>query len=120
LISNGMIKAVFQNFGDGKVSLEDVPAPALKSGSVLVATVNSLVSAGTEKLMIDLGRKSLVGKAKERPDLVKKVLAKVRTDGLIPTFQAVRTRLDSPVPMGYSLSGIVLEVGDGVEKTKQA
>ncbi len=115
---DSMIKAVFQNFGDGKVSLEDVPCPALQPNSVLVATVNSLVSAGTEKLMVDLGRKSLVGKARQRPDLVKKVLAKVRTDGLIPTFQAVKTRLDSPVPMGYSLSGIVIEAGEEIVNIK--
>lgn len=108
------MKAIIQSYKDGQVTVDDVPAPALKPGGVLVQNVSSVVSAGTEKLMMDLARKSLLGKAKERPDLVKKVLDKVRTDGVIATFQTVQSRLDAPIPMGYSSAGIVIEVAEDV------
>lgn len=111
------MKQVIQNARSGKLSLKDVPEPRVRSGSVLVRTRASLISAGTERMVIDFARKSLVGKAKERPDLVAKVLEKASRDGLAATFKAVLARLDEPLPLGYSASGEVVEVGAGLEGT---
>ena len=93
-----------------------MPVPIVKSGGVLVRNINSLVSVGTEKLMIDLAKKSLLGKAKTRPDLVKQVINKVKTDGLMEAYKASMSRLDNPVPLGYSCAGKVMEVGNGVDE----
>jgi predicted dehydrogenase/threonine dehydrogenase-like Zn-dependent dehydrogenase len=82
----------------------------------LVRNVASLISPGTERLMLEMARKSLVGKARERPDLVRQVVDKARREGIGPTIQAVMSRLDAPVPLGYSSAGRVIEVGDGVEE----
>ncbi len=80
----------------------------------MVRTAASLISAGTEKLMIEMGRKSLVGKARARPDLVRQAWAKARKEGFISVFKEAMNRLDEPVPLGYSAAGVVLEVGAGV------
>ena len=74
------MKQVFQYVNTGELKLEEVPPPALRSGGVLVATHHSLVSAGTEKMVMDMAKKSLVGKARERPDLVKQVIQKMKTE----------------------------------------
>ena len=94
----------------------EVPPPALARGGVLVRNVVSLVSAGTERLMVEFARKGLLGKAKERPDLVRQVLSKARRDGIISTLETIRTRLDVPVPLGYSSAGTVIAVGESVGK----
>lgn len=109
------MKQVIQNARSGKLSLKDVPEPRVRSGSLLIRTRASLISAGTERMVIDFARKSLVGKAKERPDLVQKVLEKASRDGLAATFKAVLARLDEPLPLGYSAAGEVVEVGAGLE-----
>ncbi|QRY24863.1 bi-domain-containing oxidoreductase [Halobacterium sp. BOL4-2] len=103
-----------QNFDSGELELVDVPDPRTSSNGVLVDTRHSLVSAGTEQALIDLAKKSLLGKAKERPDLVKQVIEKTKNDGLQATYRSVRSRLDKPLPLGYSCSGRVIEVGDDV------
>lgn len=105
------MRQLIQNLKTGKLSLDDVPTPVLKRGGVLVRNHFSLISAGTDKLMIGLAQKSLAGKAKERPDLVKQVIDKAKRDGIINTFQQVMSRLDSPMPLGYSCAGIVEDVG---------
>ncbi len=105
------MKQVIQSFKTGRMSVEEVPAPIVRSGGVLVQNRCSLISAGTERMTVDMARKSLIGKAKERPDLVRQVLDKVQRDGLLETLRAVRGRLDSDVPLGYSCAGVVLEVG---------
>jgi len=105
------MKQMLQNLKNGKISVEDVPRPLLRDEGILVRTRKSLISAGTERMMLQLGKKSLLGKAKERPDLVKKVLEKMRRDGFLATFQTVRDKLDSDMPLGYSNAGEVLEVG---------
>ena len=105
------VKQVLQNLKSGNVGVEEVPQPVLRDGGVLVRSRASLISAGTERMMLQLGKKSLVGKAKERPDLVKQVLNKVKRDGFWATFHAVRDRLDSDTPLGYSLCGEVLQAG---------
>lgn len=109
------MKQVAQSYRTGKLSLADVAAPAsAPEGSVLVDTTASLISAGTERLIVQLARKSLVDKARERPDLVAKVVDKARREGVLAAFAAVQSRLDSPIPLGYSLAGRVREVGVGV------
>jgi predicted dehydrogenase/threonine dehydrogenase-like Zn-dependent dehydrogenase len=108
------MKQIIQSYKDGKISLAEVPVPACKAGGVLVRNVVSLISAGTEKLMIEMGRKSLVGKARARPDLVRQAWAKAQKEGFISVFKEAMNRLDEPMPLGYSAAGVVLEVGDGV------
>lgn len=108
------MKQVLQHVRSGKLELADVPEPFSKVGGVVVRNVASLISAGTEKLMISFAGKSMLGKARERPDLVKQVLDKVRKDGLASTAQTVMSRLDQPLPLGYSCAGIVEQVGRGV------
>lgn len=109
------MKAIIQNYGDGKLQVLDVPAPALKAGGILVKNVTSLVSAGTEKLMVDLARKNLLGKAMARPDLVRQVIDKTMRDGIVTTAEAVFRKLDAPMPLGYSCAGTVIAVGEGVD-----
>jgi predicted dehydrogenase/threonine dehydrogenase-like Zn-dependent dehydrogenase len=108
------MKQVIQNFKSGELSVGDVPPPALKPGGVLVRTARSLISAGTERGTVSVGQSSLVGKARKRPDLVRQVIDNVRREGVAATVAKVRTRLESLKPLGYSASGIVVAVGDGV------
>ena len=111
------MKQVVQSAKTGKLSVRDVPAPKAAAGELLVQTRASLISAGTERMVVQFARKSLAAKAKDRPDLVQKVMAKIRTDGLKATMKAVLSRLDEPLPLGYSAAGIVVEVGTGLEGT---
>lgn len=108
------MKQIIQSFKTGDVSIEDVPAPVARPGGLVVNVRASLLSAGTERQITELARKSLIGKARARPDLVKKVVQKVKTDGLAATMQSVKSRLDQPFPLGYSCAGVVMEVGEGV------
>lgn len=108
------MKQVVQAVRGGRTRVADVPAPSLRAGGVLVRTRWSLISAGTEKLVIDLAGKSLLGKARARPDLVKKTIEKVKREGVVATYRAVSGRLAGDVPLGYSASGEVLAVGHGV------
>ncbi|MBI2240876.1 MAG: bi-domain-containing oxidoreductase [Magnetospirillum gryphiswaldense] len=113
------MKQVIQSARSGKLSLKQVPEPKVRAGNLLVRTDASLISAGTERMVIDFAKKSLAGKAKERPDLVKKVLDKARRDGLMATFKAVMARLDEPLPLGYSAAGRIVAVGKGLEGSFQ-
>jgi len=105
------LKQVVQRYSTGKLAVEEVPVPVVSPKYILVRNVASLVSAGTEKLMIELARKNLLGKALARPDLVKQVIDKVRTEGVKEAFEQSMSRLDTPIPLGYSCAGEVLEVG---------
>src|SRR5580704_3611168 len=106
------LKQVAQSYRTGELSLAEVAAPArAPAGGVLVDTTSSLISAGTERAIVDLARKSLVEKARERPDLVKKVIEKARREGVLAALEAVRAKLDAPIPLGYSLAGRVADVG---------
>ena len=102
------MKQILQNLSNGETSLVDVPAPRNIKANILIATRNSLVSAGTERMLIDFGKSNLLNKAKQQPDKVKMVLNKVVTDGLMTTIDAVRSKLDQPLPLGYCNAGIVL------------
>lgn len=112
------MKQVIQLYKTDEIKVIDVPVPAMKSGGVLVRNVVSLVSAGTEKSMIDLERKSLLGKAKARPDLLKLAINKAKTEGCLNTFKEAMSRLDNPVPLGYGCAGEVIEMGKGVDEFK--
>ena len=94
--------------------LEEVPAPKAKRGHVLIKTTRSLVSAGTERMLVEFGRANMLQKAMQQPERVKQVLAKIKTDGLKPTFQAVFNKLGQPLPLGYCNVGRVVAVGEGV------
>lgn len=108
------MKQILQNARTGALELVEVPAPALSPGLVLVRNVYSVLSPGTEKMAMDFARKSLLGKARSRPDLVKQVLRKLRQEGPLPTYRTVMDRLDVPQPLGYASAGIVEAVGEGV------
>jgi len=105
------VRQLIQSYRTGEMEVAEVPPPAAREGGAVVRTVRSLVSAGTEKMVVDLARKSLVGKARARPDLVRKVLDTARKQGVWNTLQKVRTKLDTPIPLGYSSAGVVTEVG---------
>ena len=107
------MKQLLQDVSSGELTVAEVPAPARGPASLLVATQFSLISAGTERAVLELGRSSLVGKARARPDLVAKVVESARTEGVAPTLAKVRGRLQEPNPLGYSLSGVVLEACPG-------
>lgn len=109
------MKQVTQTLRTGVVEINEVPVPALTDKFVLVRNSTSVISAGTEKTKIDMGKKSLLQKAKARPDLVKQVLNKIKTEGLQKTLQTVNSRLDSPSPLGYSCAGTVVAAGGLVE-----
>ncbi len=109
------MKQVTQTLRTGIVEVNDVPVPALTDKFVLVRNSTSVISAGTEKTKIDMGKKSLLQKAKARPDLVKQVIGKIKTEGLKKTLQTVNSRLDSPSPLGYSCAGVVVAAGGLVE-----
>ena len=112
------MKQVTQTLRTGQIDVNDVPVPALSDKFVLVANRCSVISAGTEKTKIDMGKKSLLQKAKSRPDLVKQVMAKIQTEGLKKTFQTVSSRLDAPSALGYSSAGVAVAVGGLVEGIK--
>jgi len=109
------MKQVVQSARTGRLAVKDVPEPKVRPGHLLVRTRTSLISAGTDRMVIDFARKSLAGKAKARPDLVRKVMDKARRDGIKATLETVFARLDEPLPLGYSASGEVIAVGEGCE-----
>jgi predicted dehydrogenase/threonine dehydrogenase-like Zn-dependent dehydrogenase len=110
------MKQVAQNYRSGELSVLDVPSPACKPGGVLIRTTHSLISTGTELMKVSEARLSLLGKAKARPDQVRKVLDSVAQQGALATYQKAMGKLDSYTPLGYSLCGVVVEVGAGAEE----
>ncbi len=108
------MKQVVQNYRKGTLALEEVPVPVNRSGGLLVQTHFSLISAGTEKMKVDDSKRSYIGMAKARPDKVKQVMETFKQLGPLATFRKVMNRLDSLTPLGYSLAGRVIEVGEGV------
>ncbi|RLS75285.1 MAG: dehydrogenase [Planctomycetota bacterium] len=110
------MRQILQSLATGQTELVDVPCPAIGTGQVLIQSRISLVSAGTERMLVEFGKASLLEKARQQPDKVWQVLDKVKTDGLVPTLTAVRSKLDQPIPLGYCNVGVVLEVGQGVDQ----
>ncbi|HSM24435.1 MAG TPA: hypothetical protein VK856_06180, partial [Anaerolineaceae bacterium] len=112
------MKQLLQNIKNGKAEIVDVPVPMLKPGYILVRNYASVVSSGTERMVVEFAEKNLVMKAKSRPDLVKQVIEKSKREGVIPTIQSALNRLVSPMALGYSSAGVVVAVGDGIENVK--
>lgn len=108
------MRQVLQNLKNGDVELAEVPCPRLKAGHLLIRTTRTLISAGTERMLLDFGKANYLNKARQQPEKVKQVLHKIQTDGLVATVNAVRTKLDQPMAMGYCNVGVVIGVGDGV------
>lgn len=106
------MKQILQNIANGETQLVEVPCPQSKNGQLLISTSKSLVSVGTERMLIDFGKSGWIQKARSQPDKVKMVLGKVKTDGLMPTIDAVRSKLDQPLPLGYCNVGIVQDNGN--------
>jgi predicted dehydrogenase/threonine dehydrogenase-like Zn-dependent dehydrogenase len=109
------VKQILQNLKTGAVTVTDVPAPVVRPGFVVVRTAASLISAGTERMTVEAGQKSLVGRAFDQPALVKQVIQKARTEGVLNTIDAVRSKLDSRIALGYSAAGTVIGAGEGVD-----
>jgi predicted dehydrogenase/threonine dehydrogenase-like Zn-dependent dehydrogenase len=110
------MKQILQNLSNGQTLLVNVPCPKNIKSNILIATSSSVVSAGTERMLVDFGKASYINKARQQPDKVKMVLNKVATDGLMTTIDAVRSKLDQPLPLGYCNAGVILESDvDGFE-----
>jgi predicted dehydrogenase/threonine dehydrogenase-like Zn-dependent dehydrogenase len=108
------MKQVLQHLKTGLTEVAEVPCPSVGAGQLLIRSTRTLLSAGTERMLVEFGKAGLIEKARQQPDKVRMVLDKVRTDGLLPTIESVRNKLDQPLPMGYCNVGEVLEVGPGV------
>ncbi|MBQ0719262.1 MAG: bi-domain-containing oxidoreductase [Gammaproteobacteria bacterium] len=109
------MKQVLQDLSAGKTLVAEVPSPKVRKGHLLIETRLTLVSAGTEKMLVDFGRGNLVQKAMQQPEKVKQVLDKVATDGLLATYDSVRRKLAEPLALGYCNVGRVIEVGEGLD-----
>lgn len=110
------MRQILQDLGSGNTIVKELPAPRAKAGYVLVQTITSLISSGTERMLVDFGRSGYLVKARQQPEKVRMVLDKVKSDGILPTVEAIRSKLDQPIPMGYSNVGRVLSVGEGVSE----
>ena len=109
------MKQLLQDLSNGQIKVLEMPCPQVGEGQVLIQTGVSLVSAGTERMLLEFGKANLLGKARQQPERVKEAWEKVKTDGIIPTLEAVRAKLDQPISLGYCNAGEVMEVGSGVE-----
>ncbi len=109
---------IIQSYRSGQMELAEVPVPICEDTGILVRNACSLVSAGTEKMLVDLAKKSLVGKAMARPDLARQVITKMKKEGVRQTLEKVFTKLDNPIPLGYSCAGQVIGVGRSVLRFK--
>jgi predicted dehydrogenase/threonine dehydrogenase-like Zn-dependent dehydrogenase len=112
------MKQILQSFKTGVTELAELPSPMVKSGQVLIKTTYSLVSLGTERMLVEFGKASLIQKARQQPDKVKMVLDKIKTEGLMPTIETVFNKLEQPLPLGYCNVGEVFEVGKDVTDFK--
>lgn len=108
------MKQILQNLKTGKVEVVEIPVPAVKAGHLLIRTIKSLISPGTERMLLEFGKANWIDKARQQPDKVTQVFQKITTDGLLPTINAVRNKLDQPISLGYSNVGLVKEVGKGI------
>lgn len=109
------MKQILQNLKTGATEVADLPSPSVGTGQLLIRTTRSLISAGTERMLVEFGQANLIDKARQQPEKVRQVFDKVRTDGLPTTLNAVRSKLDQPLALGYSNVGVVAELGRGVE-----
>jgi predicted dehydrogenase/threonine dehydrogenase-like Zn-dependent dehydrogenase len=112
------MKQIIQDLKSGETILEEVPAPIVKRGAVLIRTHRSLVSLGTERMLVEFGKAGYIEKARQQPEKVKQVLDKIKSDGLRPTLEAVFRKLGEPLPLGYCNAGEIIAVGAGVSEFK--
>jgi len=112
------MKQILQDLAKGGTTVVAAPSPAVSKGTLLINTTTTLISAGTERMLVDFGKASLLDKARQQPEKVKMVLDKVKTDGLLTTLDAVRSKLSQPLPLGYCNVGVVAQVGSGVSEFK--
>ena len=112
------MKQIIQDLKKGNTILEEVPAPQVRAGNLLIKTTRSLVSLGTERMLVEFGKAGFINKAKQQPDKVKQVLDKMKAEGILPTLEAVFNKLNQPLPLGYCNVGLVEEVGNGVHGFK--
>lgn len=112
------MKQILQDMANGGTTVTEAPVPQCSKGHLLISTTTSLISAGTERMLVGFGKASLIDKARQQPEKVKMVLEKVQTDGLLTTYDAVKSKLAQPLPLGYCNVGVVHEVGAGVEDFK--
>ena len=110
------MKQIIQNLKTGETILEEIPVPIPGYGQVLIRTTHSLVSLGTERMLVEFSKANLLQKAKQQPEKVRQVLDKIKADGLLPTLETVFKRLEEPLPLGYCNSGVVVETGKGVSE----
>lgn len=108
------MKQILQNLKNGETELAEIPCPSVGRGQVLIQTRASLISAGTERMLVDFGKASMLDKARQQPEKVKMVLDKISTDGLFATLDAVQSKLGQPLPLGYCNAGVVVAIGTGV------
>lgn len=112
------MRQILQDMANGGTTVTEAPAPQCTSGHVLIATTTSLISAGTERMLVGFGKASLIDKARQQPEKVKMVLEKVQTDGLLTTYDAVKSKLAQPLALGYCNVGVIHEIGHGVDGLK--
>ena len=112
------MKHILQNLKTGQTTLTDAPCPATRAGHLIIQTKKSLISAGTERMLVEFSKGGLIAKAKAQPEKVIQVLDKIKTDGLLPTLETVFKRLDEPMPLGYCNVGEVIDVGTGIGEFK--
>lgn len=110
------MKQVIQSFKTGELTVDNVPTPFVRRGGVLIHTNSSLVSAGTERMLVDFAEKNLIEKARSRPDLVRQAVEKAQREGVMTTIDAVRNRLDQPIGLGYCCAGTIIDVAEGVSE----
>ncbi len=108
------MKQILQSLKTGATEIAEVPCPPVRRGHLLIRTSRTLVSAGTERMLVEFGKAGWIAKARQQPDKVRMVLDKIKTDGLVPTLEAVFNKLDQPLPLGYCNIGVVMQVGSGV------
>jgi len=112
-VDDAHLKQILQNLKDGSTEIAEVPCPRIAPGHLLLRTTRTLISAGTERMLVDFGKANPLEKARQQPDKVRQVLEKIRTDGLAPTLAAVRNKLEQPLPLGYCHVGVVEAIGGG-------
>lgn len=113
------MRQLLQHLGNGQTLLADVPAPGPRRGALLIETSCSLVSAGTERMLVDFGKAGWLGKARKQPEKVRQVLAKIRSDGALVTWRAIRAKLSQPIPLGYCQVGRVIAAGNAPQAPRE-
>ena len=110
------MKQILQSLKNGRTEVADVPIPSARAGYVLIRSSTSLISAGTERMLVSFGKSNYLNKARSQPDKVREVIDKVKNDGVLATYEAVQSKLETPLPLGYCNCGYVVAVGDGVDE----